>query len=262
MTPSTALGTAPVEIVIPVYNEAHALAASVSRLHAFLRREFPHRAQITIADNASADETLAIAEALAGSLAGVKVLHLDAKGRGRALRAAWARSEADVVAYMDVDLSTELCYLEALVTPLLRGECEIAIGSRLAPGSRVQRGIKRELISRCYNELLHVALGSAISDAQCGFKAGRREAIQHLLSEVADDSWFFDTELLWCAERQGMRIREVPVAWVDDPDSRVAILATALEDLRGVARLRANRGAPRRELPASPVASLRARLVR
>jgi hypothetical protein len=169
------------------------------------------------------------------------------------------RSEAEVLAYMDVDLSTELCYLEPLVTPLLCGECEIAIGSRLAPGSRVQRGVKREFISRCYNELLHFALGSAISDAQCGFKAGRREAIQLLLGEVADESWFFDTELLWCAERQGMRIREVPVAWVDDPDSRVDILATALADLRGVARLRASRGVARRDLPAARVASLTAR---
>jgi glycosyltransferase involved in cell wall biosynthesis len=262
MTPSTALGAASVEIVIPVHNEAQTLAASVSRLHGFLGREFPHRAQITIADNASRDETLAIAEALAGSLAGVDVLHLDAKGRGRALRAAWARSEAEVLAYMDVDLSTELCYLEPLVTPLLCGECEIAIGSRLAPGSRVQRGIKREFISRCYNEVLHLALGSAVSDAQCGFKAGRRDAIQGLLGEVADEGWFFDTELLWCAGRQGMRIREVPVAWVDDPDSRVDILATALEDLRGVARLRASRGAPRRDVSASHLASLPVRVAR
>jgi glycosyltransferase involved in cell wall biosynthesis len=262
MTLSTPLGTAPVEIVIPVYNEAQTLAARVSRLHAFLGREFPHRAQITIADNASSDATLAIAKALAGSLAGVAVLHLAAKGRGRALRAAWERSEAEVLAYMDVDLSTELRYLEPLVTPLLRGEYEIAIGSRLAPGSRVQRGIKRELISRCYNEVLHLTLGSRISDAQCGFKAGRREAIQRLLGEVVDEGWFFDTELLWCAGRQGMRIHEVPVAWVEDPDSRVDILATALADLRGVARLRRSRGALGRELPASRVASLPARAAR
>jgi glycosyltransferase involved in cell wall biosynthesis len=225
-------------VVIPVYNEAAALAQSVAQLHAFLHREFPHRAVITIADNASTDATLAIAHGLTASLSDVAVLHLDAKGRGRALRAAWRASEADVLAYMDVDLSTELRFLEPLVEPLLYGDCEIAIGSRLAPGSRVRRGVKREVISRAYNQLLHLGLGTSCSDAQCGFKAGRRESIQTLLDEIEDDNWFFDTELLWLAEQHGMRIHEVPVAWVDDPDSRVDILATALEDLRGIARLR------------------------
>jgi glycosyltransferase involved in cell wall biosynthesis len=245
MTRPAGTQTPPVEIVIPVHNEAALLARSVTRLHRFAANELPYPIQITIADNASTDGTLAIAHGIAESLAGVAVLHLDDKGRGRALRAAWTHSSAKVVGYMDVDLSTELRFLAPLLEALLRGDCEVAIGSRLAPGARVTRGAKRELISRIYNQILHVALGAGFSDAQCGFKAGRREAIVALLDEVEDDNWFFDTELLWRAERRGMRIHELAVEWVDDPDSRVDILATALEDLRGIARLRRSAAATR-----------------
>jgi glycosyltransferase involved in cell wall biosynthesis len=168
----------------------------------------------------------------------VRVLHLERKGRGRALRAAWSASEADVVAYMDVDLSTDLAALPELLRPLLERQADLAVGSRLAPGANVTRGIKREVISRGYNVLLHTLLGAGFSDAQCGFKAGRRETIQRLLEEVENDAWFFDTELLYCAQRSRLTIHEVPVRWVDDPDSRVAIIATAREDIRGVMRLR------------------------
>ena len=223
-----------VEIVIPVYNEEHVLAESIERLHAFLSNGFPFSAQVTVADNASTDATLDVAH----ELGNVRVLHLGEKGRGRALRAAWAESDAEVVAYMDVDLSTGLDALEPLVGPLLAGHADIAIGSRLAPDAQVTRGLKRELISRTYNHLLHGLLGMRVSDAQCGFKAGRREAIQALLPKIEDGHWFFDTELLYLAERGGMRIHEVAVDWVEDPDSRVNVVTTAIEDLRGIARLR------------------------
>jgi hypothetical protein len=139
---------------------------------------------------------------------------------------------------MDVDLSTDLSALTELVGPLLRGESDLAIGTRLAPRASVTRGIKRELISRSYNILLHLLLGVGFSDAQCGFKAGRREIIQELLPQVADERWFFDTELLYLAQRNRFAIHEVPVRWVDDPDSRVDILATARADLHGIRRLR------------------------
>jgi glycosyltransferase involved in cell wall biosynthesis len=230
--------TPAVEIVIPVHNEQRVLAASVHELHRYLTSEFRFAFRITIADNASTDATLEIAQALARQLAGVAVLHLDRKGRGGALRAAWSRSDADVVAYMDVDLSTDLSALEALLLPLLQVRGDITIGSRLAPGARVTRGLRRELISRAYNLLLHVVPGAGFSDAQCGFKAGRREVIDALLSEVEDDSWFFDTELLYLAQRRKLAIREVPVRWVEDLDSRVDLIATAREDLRGMMRLR------------------------
>jgi putative flippase GtrA len=225
-----------VEIVIPVYNEERALAPSIHRLHRFLN-SLPLSWRITIADNASTDITPEIARTLAAELDHVRVLRLEQKGRGRALRAAWSASRARVVAYMDVDLSTDLHALLPLLAPLLSGHSEVAIGSRLARGSRVMRGPKRELISRAYNRILHVALRARFSDAQCGFKAVRADVLPELLDAVCDQSWFFDTELLIAAQRRGMRIHEVPVDWVDDPDSRVDIVSTAVADLRGVARL-------------------------
>jgi putative flippase GtrA len=226
-----------VEIVIPVYNAEHDLEPSVRRLQQYLDEQFPFSALITIADNASTDHTWAIASRLAGELRAVRAVHLDAKGRGRALREVWAASTARVVAYMDVDLSTDLAALSPLVAPLLSGHSDVAIGSRLTPSAQVVRGPKRELISRCYNLLLRTTLRARFSDAQCGFKAMRIECARALLPHVHDTAWFFDTELLVLAERSGLRIAEVPVDWIDDPDSTVDLTATAMADLRGVARL-------------------------
>jgi glycosyltransferase involved in cell wall biosynthesis len=228
-----------VEIVVPVYNEHAVLESSIRRLHAYLTESFPFTWSVVIADNASTDDTLAIARRLAHELPGVDVLHLSAKGRGRALRAAWSTSDAEVVAYMDVDLSTDLRALLPLVAPLLSGHSDLAIGSRLARGAHVSRGPKREFISRSYNHLLHAALRAHFSDAQCGFKAVRTDVIRDLLPDIHDEGWFFDTELLVLAERRGLRTHEVPVDWKDDPDSRVDIVSTAVGDLRGVARLAA-----------------------
>jgi glycosyltransferase involved in cell wall biosynthesis len=224
------------EIVIPVYNEEADLAPSVLRLHDHLD-SFPFSYRITIADNASVDRTWNIAQQLERLLEHVRAVHLDEKGRGRALRAVWQASDATVVAYMDVDLSTDLAALLPLVAPLLSGHSEIAIGTRLTRGSRVVRGRKRELISRSYNLLLQIALGARFSDAQCGFKAMRSDCARTLLPLVEDSGWFFDTELLVLAERAGLRIHEVPVDWIEDPDSRVDIIATAVGDLRGVRRV-------------------------
>ena len=237
-------GACAIDIVIPVHNEQLELARSVRELHSYLQRDFTFPFQITIADNASTDATLECALELAEELPEVDVLHLELKGRGLALRAAWSASRADVVAYMDVDLSTDLSALADLLMPLLEGRADIAIGSRLTPGAEVTRGLKRELISRCYNILLRTTLGVGFSDAQCGFKAGRREVIVPLLELVEDDGWFFDTELLYRAHRSRYALHEVPVHWVDDPDSRVDIFATALADLRGIARLRRARSEP------------------
>jgi putative flippase GtrA len=229
-----------VEIVVPVYDEQAALERSIRRLHRFLADGFPFSWRILIADNASTDATPEIAARLAASMPGVEWMRLERKGRGRALRAAWAASPARVVAYMDVDLSTDLRGLLPLVAPLLSGHSDLAIGTRLAHGARVVRGPKRELISRGYNSLLHAVLRARFSDAQCGFKAARADALRGgLLDAVRDDGWFFDTELLVLAQRRGLRIHEVPVDWIDDPDSRVKIVRTALDDLRGVARLAA-----------------------
>jgi putative flippase GtrA len=229
--------TARIEIVVPVYNEERALSASIHRLRAYLEAEMPFHWRITIADNGSIDATPEIAAALATGLSGVEVLQCEARGRGRALRAAWLRSDADVVCYMDVDLSTDLRALLPLIAPLVSGHSDVAIGSRLAPGARVVRRRGREVVSRLYNRLLHATLAARFTDAQCGFKAMRGDAARRLLPDVRDDAWFFDTELLMLAQRSGLRIHEVPVDWVDDPDSRVDIVRTALGDLRGIARL-------------------------
>jgi glycosyltransferase involved in cell wall biosynthesis len=242
------------DIAIPVYNEERDLAGSVRRLHDYLVSEVPYLSRITIVDNASTDATLAVAESLADDLADVEVIHLDQKGRGGALYTAWMASEADVVAYMDVDLSTELSALMPLVAPLISGHSDVAIGSRLAASSRVVRGPKREFVSRSYNLILRSMLGAKFSDAQCGFKAVRADVARQLLPHVADTGWFFDTELLVIAERAGLRIHEVPVDWVDDPDSRVDIVHTAIKDLKGcwrVGRALASGALPVRELQRS-----------
>ena len=228
-----------IDIVIPVYNEQAVLERSVRRLHRYLAGEFPFSWRIVIADNASTDDTALIARRLSSELPRVEHRRLEAKGRGRALRAAWSASRARVVAYMDVDLSTDLRALLPLVAPLLSGHSDVAIGSRLSRGARVVRGPKRELISRGYNVILRTALRARFSDAQCGFKAVRADAVRKLLPEVRDEGWFFDTELLVLAQRRGLRIHEVPVDWIDDPDSRVDIVRTAWTDLKGVARLAA-----------------------
>ncbi|WP_443055419.1 glycosyltransferase [Streptomyces sp. NBC_00704] len=225
------------DVVVPVFNEERDLEPSVRRLHAHLCETFPYAFRITVADNASADATPSIAARLAAELPEVQWTRLGQKGRGRALHAAWSGSRAPVLAYLDVDLSTDLTALLPLVAPLISGHSDIAIGTRLARGSRVVRGPKREIISRCYNALLRSALAVGFSDAQCGFKAVRRDVAERLLPLVKDSEWFFDTELLVIAERAGLRIHEVPVDWVDDPDSRVDLVATALADLRGIARL-------------------------
>src|SRR5690348_11973461 len=156
--PATTHTDVVLDVVIPVYNEETDLARCVRRLHDHLTGTFPYPFRITVADNASVDGTLAVATRLAAELPGVSVLHLPEKGRGRALRAAWSASDAPVLAYMDVDLSTDLNALLPLVAPLLTGHSDVSIGTRLSPGSRVVRGAKREFISRCYNLLLRGTL--------------------------------------------------------------------------------------------------------
>lgn len=249
-----------VEFVIPVYNEERALGSSVVRLVEYLRTieggvaevdvaatagSTPPAAlpafswRIAVVDNASTDATLKIARALADAYPGeVCAVHLDRKGRGRALKQAWLSSQARVLAYMDVDLSTDIRHIPQLILPLLVGDAAVGIGSRLTPGAEVTRGARREFTSRVYNCLLHTYLRVGFSDAQCGFKAVRADAARSLLPRVKDTGWFFDTELLVLAERSGMRIHEVPVRWVEDTDSRVRVVDTALKDLKGMYRMK------------------------
>lgn len=234
---TTLTTTTVLDVVVPVHNEQRDLAPCVRKLHADLTQTFPYTFRITIANNASTDGTRAVADELARELPGVAAVHLAEKGRGRALKAVWTASDAAVLAYMDVDLSTDLAALAPLVASLISGHSDLAIGSRLARGARVVRGPKREFISRCYNLILRGTLATRFTDAQCGFKAIRADVARRLLPHVEDTGWFFDTELLVLAERAGARIHEVPVDWVDDPDSRVDIVSTAVADLKGVVRV-------------------------
>ena len=251
--PAGDAGTPVLDVVIPVYNEEKDLQPCVLRLHEHLKRTFPYAFRITIADNASTDTTPLVSQRLEAEISEVKAFRLEQKGRGRALRTVWSASDAPILAYMDVDLSTDLNALLPLVAPLISGHSDLAIGTRLARSSRVVRGPKREFISRCYNLILRGALSAKFSDAQCGFKAIRADVAQALLPLVEDTGWFFDTELLVLAERTGLRIHEVPVDWVDDPDSRVDIIATAAADLKGVGRLL--RGFANGSIPVNTIAA-------
>jgi putative flippase GtrA len=256
-TDATRFDAPVLDVVVPVYNEEIDLEPCVRRLHAYLSAHFPYRFRITIADNASTDSTAEVARWLTRELPGVAAVHLPEKGRGRALKYVWTHSDAAVLAYMDVDLSTDLGALLPLVAPLISGHSDLAIGSRLARGSRVVRGAKREFISRSYNLILRGTLSARFSDAQCGFKAIRADVAERLLPMVEDTGWFFDTEMLVLAERAGLRIHEVPVDWVDDPDSRVDIVSTAMADLKGIVRLLRAFGAGR-----LPLGTLREQLGR
>jgi glycosyltransferase involved in cell wall biosynthesis len=255
-----------VELVVPCLNEAHVIERSVETIREFLQRtRFPYRWRIVVADNGSKDGTADVARKLVERYPDeVGLIALDVRGRGRALREAWSRSQADIMAYTDVDLSTELEALEKLCRAIHEQGYDLGTGSRLLPESQVERGAKRELISRSYNLLVKLVLGTHFSDAQCGFKAVSRRVAHELIPQIKDQSWFFDTELLVLAEKQGYRIKDQPVRWIDDDDSRVKIVKTAWDDVKGVLRLRrhlwsrefraarARATAQRRTLPAVP----------
>lgn len=227
-----------VELVVPTLNEAHVLERSITTIRDFLRTKFPFPATILVADNGSKDGTADVARRLSAQWDDVRLLTLTERGRGRALRHAWSSSKADILAYTDVDISTELDALEKLCRAIAEDGYDLATGSRLMRESKVTRGPKREFISRCYNLFIKAVLFTKFSDAQCGFKAISRRAAEELLPQVKDQAWFFDTEILALAEKQGYRIKDVPVQWVDDDDSRVKIVSTAWEDIKGVFRLR------------------------
>jgi glycosyltransferase involved in cell wall biosynthesis len=239
MTKASNLETQSVTIVIPVLNEAHVLENSVGKLRTFLKdNTFPYQWEILIADNGSIDGTQEVARSLAEKYDNLKFVHLLQRGRGRALRYAWFYSRADIVCYMDVDLSTDLSHLPQLIGAIAKDGYDISTGSRLLRASRTKRSFKREFISRSYNQIVKLVLGTKFSDAQCGFKALSRKTVEHIVPQIEDQSWFFDTELLVLAEKQGLKIKDMPVRWVEDDDSRVKIAQTAWDDIKGVFRLR------------------------
>jgi SAM-dependent methyltransferase len=231
------VAAASIDITIPVLNEEGCVRWNVTTLGTRLDAQCPYPWTITVVDNGSTDDTWRITEELAEGDPRIRAIKLGRRGRGGALKEAWSTSQADVVAYMDVDLSTGLESLRSLIDPLIAGKADLSVGSRLTRGARVRRGLRREVISRIYNVITRVAFQYAVRDAQCGFKAARREVVQSLLPRIEDDGWFFDTELIVQAWWSGLRINEVPVRWIEDGDSRVRIIRTATDDLRGVVRL-------------------------
>ena len=234
MTPKPTLN-----IALPVYNEELELAGSVSTLVHFLAKhldDFDWR--VTIADNASTDRTLQIGHDLAAADERVRVVHLSEKGRGRAVKRVWTEAHADVVAYMDIDLSTDLQHLPPLVRALQNGY-DVALGSRNLPASQVaNRSLTRTITSKGYIFLIRAMFPVKFSDAQCGFKAVTRRVVDALIPQVVDNEWFFDTELLILADQAGLRIFEEPVKWTDNPGSTVRVWKTAKADLEGLWRLR------------------------
>lgn len=227
-----------VNVTIPVFNEEKILPSSIATLHTFLREHCRFEWEIVIANNASTDSTLEVARRLTNELKGVRVVHLDQKGRGRALKKVWSESQADILSYMDVDLSSNLYAFPPLIEALISGGFDIGIGSRLLKASTTRRSLKREIISRTYNLLVKSFFFTKFSDAQCGFKAITKGAAEKLLPKVEDTGWFFDTELLVIAEKSGYRIFDLPVSWVEDLDSRVKIISTAMDDIKGLIRVR------------------------
>ena len=228
-----------VDIVIPVLNEEKALPICLDTLKKFLSTDCPYPCRIVIADNGSTDRTPEIASCLSEENKEVSWMRIEARGRGRALKQAWLASTADVVAYMDVDLSTDLSSFPDLVRSLDEENFDLAIGSRLMKGSLVRkRTVKREITSRCYNMIIKSMFLNKFSDAQCGFKAMTTQSARILLPKIQDNGWFFDSELLIVAEKCGFRIKDIPVTWVDDPDSRVNVIKTAKDDIKGLFRLR------------------------
>ena len=230
------------DIVLPVYNEEHVLAASVEKLRAYLQEhEFPYSWRIVIADNASTDGTMAAGEELAGQFDDVEVIHLPQKGRGRALRKAWLETDADASCFMDIDLSTHLDGLEPLARAVLDDGYDVATGSRMTRGSQIERSIGREITSRGFISLIKLLFFVKLSDTQCGFKSISREAARELVPRIENEEWFFDTELLLLAVKGGYRVKDIPIRWVEDTDTRVNVPKTILEDLAGLLRMRLKR---------------------
>ncbi len=238
-----------VEIVIPVLNEERALPGCIEKLVEFTSQHPEHDWKITVADNGSTDRTPEVIAELHEKYPNVGTIRLEERGRGRALKRAWLESDADVRCYMDVDLSTDLKSLPDLVSAITDEGYEIAVGSRLSKGSEViGRKLTREITSRGYNLLIKVMFWPPFPDAQCGFKAVSRAAAEALMPLIKDNAWFMDTEMLLLAQAAGYRMKSVPVKWTDDPDTRVKLVSTIWEDVKGLLRLRFG-GRPRPSVP-------------
>ena len=228
-----------VDVVVPVYNEERALPENIPKLRDFLASDaFPYDWRIVIADNASTDGTQEAGKQLEKRFKGeVVYVRIEQKGRGRALKKTWGESPQDIVSYMDVDLSTGLDALPPLVRSIAEEGYHVGNGSRLLPGAKVSRSLKRRILTRGYLALIKTLFRVRFSDAQCGFKAMRSDLARKLIPHIENNNWFFDTEALILAEMAGYRIKDVPVSWVEDLDTRVDVPKTVTEDVKGLLRM-------------------------
>ncbi len=223
-------------IILPAYNEAKRIESAVERIMEFMNSNFQDF-EIIIAEDGSTDGTDKVAEKLAEKYGFVRHLHSDERlGRGKALNNAIKRSEYEFVIYMDVDLSTDLKHVNDIYEALKAGY-DIAVGSRLLKSSRAKRPFTRDLSSRVYNFLVRALLKSGIHDHQCGFKGFRKSRIADILDSIADNHWFWDTELLVLAQRKGLKIKEIPVTWEHGGESKVSILNDSIYMLRNIFRI-------------------------
>lgn len=234
--------TEPIEITIPVLNEQRTLDDHVRKVRRYLDEHLSDLAPISIviADNGSTDATEQLARTLQRELTGVQYIRLTERGVGRALKASWGQSQATIVGYMDLDLATDLRYLRPALTSLLTNQADMVTGSRLAKGSRViGRSVVRGFTSRCLNLLLKMYFRISFTDGMCGFKFIQRDRFAAVRQAGAESNgWFFATELLIAGEYLGLRIKDLPVEWRDDPDSKVKIGKLAVEYLKAMKHLR------------------------
>ncbi len=214
-------------IVIPAYNEEKILADTTSKLYNFCGNNLKDDWQLVIVNNKSTDKTTTIAKSLAGKYNQISYLYLDKKGKGRAIRAGWLKDLADIYCFMDADLATDLSALPSLIQEIKNGY-DLVIGSRFCPQSKVKRSLSRRLISKFYRLVLKIIFKTKIKDVPCGFKAISSKVKKELLPQVKNEEWFFDSELVILAEKQGYKIKEIPVTWTEprqkDNKSRVKIL--------------------------------------
>lgn len=231
-------------IIIPVYNEEKIIASTLGTLTGFLAGKYPSDSyEIMVVDNASADRTGEILKGIASQNNNLKYLRLEQKGKGLAIKSGWEKyldSDFEVLSFMDADLSTDLSALPALIDGAYSHD--LCIGNRFHPDSRIDRSLKRRLISHSYRLLAQTILDSKISDFPCGFKAIKNSAAKNILPLIQNQSWFFDNELAYWSEKKGLKIKEIPVDWKDfrvsEKESKVNVASVSFQYLKELNRLR------------------------